>query len=174
MRNENLIAIEKSLLRNKEKIGNIKSIAMLSPSPSGEENAIIQKIFPEAWTDNHCMRTWNISVPQTYNYDLIVACNVFMYSDNPQLWFDNLLNSGKFLFIQDVSKGWRGGIDGRGDDGDSTRFHRSPKTLQSCPVSYDLAMLKQYEIDYEEHELSGAKDVKGFETAVCFTLLLGK
>lgn len=65
---------------------------------------------------------WDLNTyAQTYVYDVIVACNVFHYSNDPGGWFHHVFASCKEFWIQDLYVRNRG-PKGLGIDGDKIRY----------------------------------------------------
>jgi hypothetical protein len=65
--------------------------------------------------------TWDLSKECSGKFDIIVACNVFHYSQDPMAWFCNALKACRELWIQDLFCRNRG-FNGLGSDGDQTRY----------------------------------------------------
>lgn len=65
---------------------------------------------------------WDLNYKSKYNFDIIIANNILHYSNNPQLWIDNIFNSCNLFLIQDLMKRQRSANNEYGNDGDSTRY----------------------------------------------------
>lgn len=97
-----------------------KTICLLSCN--SQQQHIICDIFKNSFIFPHTIRSWNLNNRIQEQYDLIVACNVFMYSNDPSLWFSNVLYSCKTFWIQDIINRKRGSVSELGDDNDRMRY----------------------------------------------------
>jgi hypothetical protein len=97
-----------------------KIIGLLSCNQ--QQYNIIHELFPNSEIIQYGINSWNLNNSQKRLHDLIVACNVFHYSDNPQLWFYNVLSCTNVLWIQDIINRYRGNDSQLGFDGDSMRY----------------------------------------------------
>lgn len=98
-----------------------KTIGLLSCN--NQQYDIIHGLFPNAEIIQYGINSWNLNNGQTTKHDLIVACNVFHYSDNPRLWFSNVLSCTSLLWIQDIINRKRSIDSQLGSDGDSMRYY---------------------------------------------------
>lgn len=90
-------------------------IGLFSPLREAES-----RIFPHAarlprWR-------WNLNKPGRYTYDLLVACNVFMYAPAPARWMRHVLAQCGYFLLLDLVRRQRGPAGEFGQDGDQTRF----------------------------------------------------
>jgi len=117
-----------------------KYIALLSPFYY--QYIFFKELFPNSKIFVFDIKSWNINDSKNFNFDLISASSVFMYSSNPHKWFKNIFKCCKFFWIQDLidSKRSKEGI--LGADGDKARFSFSPALISSYPYSFDLAVFK--------------------------------
>ena len=99
-----------------------KKIATLSFNT--EQKQLLQNVFPDATINHYNISTWNLNRSNENYYDLILACNVFMYSPDPQLWFINVMKSCDVFWIQDIINRNRGSSFTHqfGDDNDCMRY----------------------------------------------------
>jgi hypothetical protein len=77
-------------------------------SGNKEQLAIVISLFPVAKVLNWDINQWDLNRPCPTSADIIVACNVFQYSPNPQVWFKNCFASCKYLWVQDLFSRPRG------------------------------------------------------------------
>ncbi len=90
-------------------------IGVLSPARGAE-----RRIFPGAaalprWR-------WDLDRPGRRAFDLLVAANVFLCSDDPARWFRHVLACCRYLLLLDVVRRRRSPDSELGPDGDRTRF----------------------------------------------------
>lgn len=55
-------------------------------------------------------------------FDMVLMCNVFMYSQDPVRWLSNISKKCKWLLIQDIIRAKRMPDAELGSDGDSSRY----------------------------------------------------
>ena len=113
-----------------------------------DDGSIFNEIFKHKKKYYVDINNWNLDNRIPVKFDLIVINNVFFYSKNPTLWLNNLLNSCKFLILQDIIDRKRGGKEGdmtiqlndTTDRGDSMRYsfsHLNQKSLSK--IQYDVS-----------------------------------
>jgi len=126
-------------------------------SPNEEQYQLIKKIFPNANIRVYTIKSWNLDKPNKRHYDLICAMNVFHYSKQPLLWFDNVLNSCRYFWLQDLINRYRSTKEGLqlGNDGDSMRYSFSPNIHSSFEGAFDLALFKERIIDFHAYPTKG-------------------
>lgn len=140
---------------------NISSILCLSPSY--EEFQLIKEMSHEMshrsqkiLSLNYSVRTdWDLNTVSKQYADLIIACNVMMYSNNPKLWFDNIMKSCHTFLCQDVISRQRSDNSEFGQDGDSMRFRfdgdgdwhvgRDVNAFDVSSLPYKLSNLRIYD-----------------------------
>jgi len=85
---------------------------------------------------------------------LIVASNVFMYAQNPQKWFDNILAHTRFLVFQDLIIRKRSATPPfLGDDQDCMRYSYSTKGINSdFAMAFDLSKLEPRILYFRSYE----------------------
>lgn len=105
----------------RESAKDCRRIALLSSNDF--EVSQVKLLFPGATVLNLSRESWDLNEPAPEQYDLVVACNVFMYSPNPELWFRNVLSSCKHFWLLDNIRALRMQDSELGDDGDSARFY---------------------------------------------------
>lgn len=120
MRNEDLTAILAVMQRMKRP----KSVHIVAGS--SQEVELIRGAWgvePTATSESE----WDLNAPPPphVSADLIVLCNVMMYSEDPALWLKNASLAAPLVLVQDCVRAKRGGNTelGHGDvDGDSMRY----------------------------------------------------
>ena len=160
MRTEDVNILESNLPRWKEIAGEVEDIGLLSGG--GVESYILQKLYPNAWITELSIDDWNLTNKGDKNFDLIVACNVFMYSRDPESWFKNVLERCKYFWIQDLIRSWRCDAsecaDGPGGDGDCMRFTMPPNYLARVDHAYDLTRLSDRIVEFDPYKTQGRPD----------------
>lgn len=143
MKNENLSNLReawsewKSLFdKSPEKI--INSVAVLSPS-YGELKLLKELFDGDVVVLNK--NDWDLNYENNNQYDLIVCSNIFVYSNDPTLWFSNVLKSCKFLWIYDIAAGKNGiGLE-YFSEGEKCRFKLNPWFNSDYSDAYDLEQI---------------------------------
>jgi hypothetical protein len=105
-------------------------------------------VFPRATPISR--RDWDLDEPTERRYDLLVASNVFMYSQDPARWFENVLEAcGYFLMIDPVRRRRNEGSE-LGPDGDRMRFavNGARPRVDRC---FDLALLGDRLLGYRTY-----------------------
>lgn len=160
MRPEDIVALDNNFPRWKSKTDNISEIGVLSGGQV--EYDILQKLFPDAWITEIAQKDWNLFEDGDKDYDLIVACNVFMYSTDPEKWFLNVLKRCKYFWIQDLIRSWRTDLSecacGPGGDNDVMRFTKPPEHLARVDHAYDLNKLSDKIVDFVTYPTRGRPD----------------
>lgn len=129
----------------------IATIALLSSNQ--HENDMIKGLFPDAKITNLDINSWDLFKPGREEFDLIFACNVFMYSSNPEIWFKHIFEKCRYFWMQDNIRAWRMGNQELGSDGDSMRFIYPPKYLARIDNAYDLRKLDSRIVNFETYEV---------------------
>jgi len=104
MTKTDLIKLEEALVMVKE-MGIVKPRAKVGiHSPWIEQYFAMKKAFGDV-VEVMTKDVWDIEDRKlTMAYDLLVFCNVFMYTDQPAVAFANVLESCKLLLVQDIIK----------------------------------------------------------------------
>ncbi len=133
----------------------IKTIGILSTS--GHENNIIKNIFPDAWITDLNQNAWDLFKPGKEEFDLILACNVFMYSSDPDVWFKHIFEKCKYFWMEDLIRSWRmlskECANGFGGDDDMMRFCMPPDHLARVEHAYDLRKLSKRTLNFEAYNV---------------------
>lgn len=135
-------------------LGDVGKICLLSPDK--KQVQLVQLLFPAAAITTIGQDEWNLDSPVCrgdVNYDLIFAANVFMYSRNPRLWFENVLARCRYFWIQDLVRGQRMTDRELGSDGDSCRYSRKSHgiTVHEGVPSFDLSCFDDRILEYETY-----------------------
>lgn len=137
----------------------INTVAIHSPYIGKKERAEINteaRVFNEIFKNKKIYllskKNWDLNDKIPVKFDLLIVNNVFMYSNNPELWFGNVFNSCKFLIVQDLINRKRGGedndytnqfhktVDDGDEDEDSMRYSFSHLDQNSLSkIQYDLS-----------------------------------
>lgn len=139
------------ILKNQKYFKNIKKIILLSPCE--EQKIIFNNFFKKAEIKSLYINEWNLNYESKERADLIFAGNIFMYSDDPELWFFNITKSCKLFLIQDLIERDRssGEFIYLGNDGDKIRFnYKDDKT--TCKNYYNLDNLDKNILKYISYE----------------------
>ena len=110
-------------------------------SPTGEMGAVRESmslIDLETLT----IADWNLDIRSDKRWDLCIAINVFMYSKNPSLWFENVFQSCDTIWMIDHVDRDRG-KNQLGNDGDAIRYQFLPSVVSSFPNAFDLSLAGQ-------------------------------
>ena len=91
-------------------------------SPCGEQTRFMKETFPNSSVTSLFKDDWDLNQTAPKTFDLVAAMNVFMYSDNPRLWFRNTLAACKLMWLQDLIVRKRDKSSEFGQDGDKARF----------------------------------------------------
>ena len=111
-----------------KKEDNFNEILLLSPNE--KQYILIKKLFPNSNIYINTINDWNLYEKIENKYDLICAMNVFHYSKNPACWFENVFNSCRCFWIQDLINRYRssrGYPYQLGSNNDSMRYCLLPK-----------------------------------------------
>jgi hypothetical protein len=128
----------------------IKTIAMLSPD-YGQYDILRSIVEKDVKIKQLYFKDWNLYNKNKNNYDVIIASHVFMYSKDPKLWFANVLDSCKYLWINDSINRYLGdngdqlniSDDNGNNNPDNMRFDYLPNYRSMFNNSYDIS---KYEI----------------------------
>lgn len=135
-------------------MASVKTVVSCSPSP--DEEAVLKTIIPPQAFTTLTRDKWDISSgPAPIKSDLIILSNVFMYSPDPQRWFDNVFASARFVWIQDQILACRDDPNELAQDGDSMRYEMPPDHLARIPGAYDLHRLDDRKIDFVTYSAGG-------------------
>jgi hypothetical protein len=160
LRPEDITNLEEHLPRWKANIDIVSNIGVLSGGKI--ETDLLQKLFPDAWITEISQQEWDLFEEGKSEYDIIVACNVFMYSRDPGTWFKHVLQKCKQFWIQDLIRSWRTDekecADGPGGDSDVMRFCLPPEHLARVEHAYDLRQLSERTVDFVAYKTRGRPD----------------
>jgi hypothetical protein len=98
----------------------VDRLGLLSPNADGE-----LALFPHGkpiYRRSLRHRSWDLDRPGRRRYDVLLAANVFMYSADPQRWFDNVLARCQWFVLQDIVRRRRSPDGELGPDGDRMRY----------------------------------------------------
>ena len=168
MRDNDLEAI---LMMTKKHFSNSSLKNFVGISPDSREVEVFKTLVPGANITTKYRKDWDLNNPADFTTDVMWATNVFMYSNDPDRWFMNVLNSCKYFLLTDNTRAWRGGSVGElGDDGDSMRYYMDLYTKPDLKNAYCLNQLSP--IDFQKYTMPSKCGVKGFEEAVTFSCLI--
>lgn len=111
----------------------MKRIGVFSPWREAEGQVFPQATALPRWR-------WDLNRPSRRTYDLLVACNVFMYAPDPAKWFRHVLAQSRYFLLLDLVRRQRSEGHELGPSGDSLRFglgEHQPRV----PSVFDLAEL---------------------------------
>jgi hypothetical protein len=126
-------------------LSDLTCIGVFSPLRSGEGE---RKIFPRAMRLPR--RRWNLNLPDSRRFDLLVAANVFMYSPDPARWFRNVLASCKYFLLLDVVRRRRSENNEFGTDGDRMRYAVGDAPTRTA-TQFDLGVLGDRLLGYRTY-----------------------
>lgn len=175
MRSEDIAAMRLMFGDWKSKTSGVCNIAILSPSH--QEIQLLKELFPEARVTELQQEDWDLNDPGKCDFDLILACNVFMCASQPRVWFENILNRCKYFWIQDNIRAWRtedrelGGRSGR--DNDVMRFSMPPDHMARIEEAYDLTELSHCTEEFYAYPVPGRVD-KGKDAEAFLMFLRGR
>ena len=132
---------------------NEKSFCLLSPNKEQED--LITTLFPNATITVKRKGEWDLNKKNKGKYDVIIAMNIFHYSPDPELWFNNVFNSCKQFWIQDLISRRRGTAKDTelGTDGDSARY-------QFLPDIHSI-LLNAFDVNFYKDRILYVKTYKG-------------
>lgn len=168
MKADDLAKMKELFPRWKETTKDVSTICV--HSPAGSEVSLISELFPLSEIVLLNETRWNLLGPAPQKFDLFVTNNTFMYSTNPQAWFDNVLASCRYAWIQDIVRGRRDPEKECGGDGDSMRYKYEPDAVARLPEAYDLHKLDKHIREFVTWESTGS----GQYDSVHFYLFLEK
>lgn len=114
-----------------------KTVCLLSPT---QEIEFYENLFPNAKIFTKNISNWDLNEKCEDHFDLIVAHNVFHYSNDPSLWLKNVMNSCGVFLMQDLLVRPRGRNGSQFcDDGDKTRYSFGNVKLFDGPT-FDLSL----------------------------------
>ena len=148
----------------RDTIGEISTVSILSPHP--KQLDLIRSLFPNRSIHSLSRQDWDLANSVSREWDLVVAMNVFHYSQSPELWFNNILDSCKWFWIQDLIYRPRG-PKGFGTDGDCMRYSYSPDIVSPYKNAYDIFQLRDSVREFVHY-----RDTSVGSTAVHFLALL--
>lgn len=84
-------------------------VGLLSPNEDNIKQA--EEQLPFADFVIHTKQTWNLDhKPSDIEHDIIIANNVFHYSQHPEKWFQNVFDSCREFWMQDLFIRHRGTV----------------------------------------------------------------
>ena len=128
----------------------LEYVCMLSPNR--QQYDFVKRLFPKAKLHWSTVNDWDLNKSNDAKYDLIIACNVFHYSPNPDLWFKNVLDSCRYFWIQDLIDRYRSSNGQLGTDGDSRRYSYMPDYKSEYPESFDLSLYDKNIISFKAYK----------------------
>lgn len=144
------------------KFKNIEARKILLLSPSLFDVQLIRKIFPGSSIYVALFEDWNLNdMPPNGigSFDLAIASNVFMYSENPRAWFSNLLETANIVVLQDIKYRKRSNkFPYLGLDADKVRYTNKLNNyfnVEPNQPTFELCQLSNVEIVYY-NEYDGA------------------
>ena len=134
----------------------LKEICLLSPNK--KQYQLIKGLFPKSNISVCTVRNWNLSKKNKRKYDLVCAMNIFHYSKQPLLWFNNVLNSCRYFWLQDLIIRYRSekGMPFQlGNDGDSMRYCFLPEVKSTFKNAFDLSIFAQRIVNFKTYSTQG-------------------
>ena len=150
--------------RWKKYTGDVNSICLLSPCDF--EAGFLLHLFPDAKIVMMPVTHWDLNSKNDQTFDIVVASGIFMYSKDPDLWFDNVFSSSRFLWMNDHILAWRGADKELADE--SMRYQFLPDHPARIADAYDLNRVKDKIVEmkiypYTKDEGNGSdKEAKTF------------
>ena len=138
----------------KSQISNPEFIGLLSPFYSQYE--FFKEIFPQSRITVLNINSWNLNEFKNFKFDIIFASAVFMYSNDPKSWFDNVFKSCKYFWIQDLINRSRSKLGILGKDGDKMRYYKSPDIISNFNDAYDLSIYNEKLLSFESFSVGPA------------------
>lgn len=100
---------------------------------------------------NFTQDQWDLNNPAPKTADIVVACNVFHYSPNPTIWFDNVFRSCQEFWMQDLFSRRRGSpTEEFGTDGDCCRYAFG--TSVTCAKTFNLEVYRDRLLEYYTYD----------------------
>lgn len=153
MRIEDIKMMEKYFPEWVVECENINDIAILSPS--NEETMLLKKLFPDATIHLISEKGWNLY--ERYDkgkFDLIVISSTMMYSFNPALWMNNMINVTRYIWMCDCASGLRGNNGNYlGEDNDAARYKFTGYFDSDYKKAYDLVVYDNYIRSFVHYKL---------------------
>jgi len=135
------------------KLKQVNKILLLSPFD--EQVQVMRSVFPAANVVIYTVNNYNLNTPLNKQFDIIVAMNVFMYSPNPQRWFDNLLPFCRCLWLQDLIYRKRSKERELGADTDRMRYSYPPDHIATFESAFDLNCFGDDIVEFVEYNSGG-------------------
>lgn len=144
----NRMAVESALehLQGLTGINPSGELSLLLISPDRDDLQFARSRFPRARIFASFRWNWDLNRPCPFGadrFDLCLVSNVFHYSPDPALWYENLLATTRVALIQDLI--WRKRSDSPpflGPDGDAIRYEFNERGVHSAAErTFDLSML---------------------------------
>ena len=117
-------------------------------SPVGDDYRFIHQHFPQFDLYITEIHDWNLDERCQLRlgaFDLAIASNVMMYSRDPQLWIDHILEVSRYFAVQDLVYRKRSAKPPYlGDDMEAVRYCHSGRGVStSFPTPFDLNNVQQ-------------------------------
>lgn len=99
---------------------------------------------------------WDFNNPNPNRKDVLIVNNTLMYSPDPKLWFRNIFECCRYLWLQDGVEGIRGNNGNYlGEDADMQRYSCSPHWKSEWEGAYDLKdIFRDRLIDWQVYSLN--------------------
>lgn len=137
-------------------LGGVHSPQVLLLSPHANDWRFIKSRLPGARLYVATAKTWDLNDPLSGAgyFDLIVASNVFHYSREPRVWFDNVLARTRYLVLQDLIYRRRSPrAPFLGNDGDAVRYCYSRRGVTSgFAEPFDLSEIDARIVWFQDYE----------------------
>ena len=128
-------------------------------SANSQQTSVFKELFPAATIKNWSRDVWDLNERNSESCDLLFAGNVFHYSNDPAVWFDNCMQCTEVFWIQDLINRSRDYTQ-LGGDGDTMRYSLLPHVESDQADAFDLSQLKGIKKFYtydDENENGPAK-----------------
>lgn len=142
MKEDDLKAVTDCLDLWKDDLGKVEKICLLSPSQ--EERVLVRALFTKASIKEIGITTCDLNSEKSLGekFDLVIACNVFMCSQDVKSWIACIMSSARVLVIQDLIRAWRNNREElSAETGDINRFCYLPDESARVQNAFDLKQL---------------------------------
>ena len=123
-------------------------------SPNKKQYQLLRELFPKSNISVCTVRDWNLNEKSKRKYDLVCAMNIFHYSKQPLLWFNNVLDACKYFWLQDLVIRYRsekGPPFQLGNDGDSIRYCFLPEVKSTFEKAFDLSIFANRIVNFNTY-----------------------
>lgn len=125
-------------------------------SPYVEDFALVRRHLAQARIFVATVKTWNLNAPFSGSgkVDLVVSSNVFHYSPDPDLWFQNVFSMTRLLLVQDlISRRRSSASNGLCSDGDCVRYmYRDRGVISDFEAAHDLSPLRAQMLYFDDFD----------------------